>query len=670
MEKKIESIDNDGNVTSVGMNNYDDMSSYDFNNSIEETNNYDDMTYNNNNEINEEYDVFGNSPEPKKKFNKKLLLIPLAILIIVIIGIFIFIQSGNKYTLKTKTITIKIDEESQIEIVADEKVKEKITFSSENDKIAKVDKDGTVTGVEIGNTTIYVGINGKKSNKVNVKVETNKEELVFEESNVVIEKDGSYQLKIKNVLDTDLFTWTSNNEDVATVDPYGLVTGVHAGQTTITVKESDGRKASARVTVTSNEILIEKISLTEQTIAIGEKLTLSPSINPTNALKILTWSSNRKDVVDVDENGVITGIKAGTATITVTSHNGKKATAKITVDEKLPASININGCNGGLAIGTPIELDVEILPETAASSSVTWKSSNTDIATVSKGKVTGKNPGKVTITAETKNGKKATCNLTVSPTAITKLTANPTSFNLDQGATKKISINFTPSSAKEFYTLSWKSSNSKIATVNSEGLVTGVNPGKATITASAGGKSVQVSVTVNATAVTSVQIVGCQNTLEVDNTLELTANTLPATAKDTSITWTSSDTNKATVYKGKVTAKDIGAVTITAKSKNGKTATCQITITKPSVANLKLSTGNTTLTVNGTKTITATTNLTTTKFNKYYVLEWTSSDPSVVSVTPNSKNSLSATIKGLKTGAATIYARVGTELISFGVVVS
>ena len=668
MERKVESIDNDGNVTSTGIDNYDNMTTESYSESFEETTNYNEMPYNNDT-INEDYDVFGNSQQPKKGFNKKLLLIPLILLIIIIIAIVIFAQSNNKYNLKTKTITIKITEEAQIEIEAEEKVKNKLTFQSEDEKVATVDDDGTVTGISVGNTIIYVGIDGKKSNKVNVKVETNKEELEFVEKNIVIAKDGTYQLELKKVLDEDLFTWSSNNEDVAIVDQYGLVTGIHAGEATITVTESDGRKTSTRVTVTSEEVLIDEITITNQTIAVGEKITLTPTISPSNGLTILTWSSNREDVATVDENGVVTGLKNGTATITVTTHNGKTARAKITVDESIPASISLTGCTGGIAIGTPIQLTVNYTPS-STSSTITWKSSDTNIATVSGGKVTAKNVGNVTITATTKNGKSATCNLKVSPMAITKLSTSTTSFSLDQGASKTINVEFTPSNAKNYYTLTWKSSNTEVATVDSKGKVVGVNPGQSTITASAGGKSISVVVTVNASSVTSVEMSGCQSSIEVGETFTLTAKALPTTAKNTTISWSSSDTSVATVSSGKVTAKDTGTVTITASTSNGQKATCKVTVNKPTVSNLQLSVSSATLSVNGTKTITATTNLSSSVFNKYYTLKWSSSNPDVVSVTPNSSNSLKATIKGLKAGAATIHVQVGYELITFSVVVS
>ena len=453
--------------------------------------------------------------------------------------------------------------------------------------------------------------------------------------------------------------WTSSNELIAEVDQNGVVTGIHGGTTTIIVRESDGRKVSARVTVESDEILIDKMTLEEKTIAIGESLQLKPTVSPEGALTILKWKSSKESVVQVDENGIVKGISGGTATITAESHNGKKVSAKVTVDPKLPASITISGCSGGVAINTPLTLKVEYSPDTAKST-ITWTSSNPNVATVSGGKVTGKEVGNVVITAETKNGKKATCKLKVNAMAVQEIKLSSTNIVLDQQASKKITASFNPTNAKEFYTVTWKSSNTNVAKVANDGTITGVNPGTATVTASAGGKSASVTVTVNATLATNVTLDGCVNTIEAGKTFKLTATITPTTAKNKTITWSSSDTTIATVSSGTVSAKKAGTVTITAATSNGKKATCVVTVTSPPITGVDLSTESVKIKVGESVTITAETNLTTTNFNKYYTMSWRSSNPAAATVTPNSTNSLKATIKGVAKGATTIHVTVGT----------
>lgn len=680
MDNKIGSIDNDGNMTSNGMDDFNDMTSPTSN---DDMTGYDITSYDsgldskNSNrkeeEENEEFDVFGNTKPQKEKqpINKLIIIVPVAIIALIII-IALLVSSANKYTVVTKNMTIKIKEEEKIELKGKDKVLSKIKCTSKDEKIATVDKDCKVTGVSIGTTTIYIGKNGKKDKSITVKVETNKEELTFKKTNVTVNKDETVKLEITNVLEDDIFSWTSNNETVATVDQFGVVTGVHAGTTTIVCKESDGRSVSTKVTVESDEILIEKISLTAQTIAIGEKLQLKPTITPENGLAIYTWKSSKESVVEIDENGVVTGLSAGEATITVTSHNGKKATTKIKVDAKKVASITIEGCSGGVAIGTPITLKAILSPDTA-STKVTWTSSNTNIATVSGGKVSGRKVGNVTITAEA-DGKTATCKLKVSPTAVQSIKVNPTSMNLDQGATKKITVTYEPSNSKEYYPAKFTSSNSKIASVDSEGNVKGLTPGKATITVTAGGKKATVSVTVNATAATKIELTGCQNTLAFGDQLTLTAKVLPDTAKSKTVTWTSSNTTIATVSGGRVTTKGVGDVTITASTSNGVTATCKIKVNAPTISSISASTSKLSLSVDKSSTVTITVDsektLSSTQINKFYDISWTTTNADIVSITPNSSNKLKATIKGLKKGSATVHVRVGYTSTTFQVVVS
>ncbi len=645
MDKDISSIDNDGN--------------YQQNIDLDEKNEENEVTF----------DVFGNPIKPKKHLDKKWLLIPLIVLALFVIIWTISTITKNHYSLVTKSIVIKVDEQKRIELKGNDKVKKKITFTSQDADVATVNRDGVVTGKKEGNTIIYVGINGKKDKKISVLVETNKETLKLKNENIKVAKDETFQLEVANVLDGDVFEWRSNNENVAIVDNNGLAKGVHAGVTTISVKERDGRTTATRVTVVSDEVLIDKISLQDMTIAVGENVTLKPVVEPTNALKILLWSTNNDKVVTVDEKGQIGGMAKGTATITVTTHDGKTARAKVTVDDTIPASIKIDNCTGGIAINTPIDLKAVYSP-TTAKANVVWSSSNTAIATVSNGRVSAKKVGDVTITATTSNGKVAKCRLKVSPMNVNKLEISPLSITLDQEATKKLYVSFVPSSAKEYYTIKWTSSNKNVATVDNNGVVTAKNPGTATITATAGGKSASTKVVVNATSVTAVKMTGCQSVGKVGEKITLKASVLPDTAKNKTIQWSSSNTQVATVSNGLVRFNDTGKAVITASTSNGQKATCSIEVLKPDVTSLTLSKTSISLKVNSTTSVYATTNLSTAQFNKYYKLAWRITNPAIASITVDSGNSLRVTVKGLSKGYATIHATVGYRNQTIQVTVS
>lgn len=131
--------------------------------------------------------------------------------------------------------------------------------------------------------------------------------------------------------------------------------------------------------------------------------------------------------------------------------------------------------------------------------SVTWKSSNTSVATVSSaGKVTGKATGTATITATTTSGKTATCKVTITNIPATKVTLSSSSVTLAVGNTKALTASLTPTNSTD--SVKWTSSNTSVATVNSSGKITAKGKGTATITAMAtSGETAKCTVKVTST---------------------------------------------------------------------------------------------------------------------------------------------------------------------------
>jgi hypothetical protein len=131
-------------------------------------------------------------------------------------------------------------------------------------------------------------------------------------------------------------TWSTSNSSVATVNTSGLVTGVAAGTATITVTTSDGGKtATSTITVTSSPIAVTGVAVapTSASIIAGNTTQLTATVSPSNATnKTVTWSTNNASAATVNSSGLVTGVAAGTATITVTTQDGNKtATCTITV---------------------------------------------------------------------------------------------------------------------------------------------------------------------------------------------------------------------------------------------------------------------------------------------------------------------------------------------------
>ena len=166
-------------------------------------------------------------------------------------------------------------------------------------------------------------------------------------------------------------------------------------------------------------IKVESVSLnvTNTELTEGEQTTLTATVNPSNATnKNVTWSSSDNAVATVD-NGKVTAVKAGTATITVTTEDGNKtATCKVTVKAKTypVESVTLDKTEAELTEGEQTTLTATVNPSNATNKNVTWSSSDNAVATVDNGKVTAVKAGTATITVTTEDGNKtATCKVTV-----------------------------------------------------------------------------------------------------------------------------------------------------------------------------------------------------------------------------------------------------------------
>ena len=213
--------------------------------------------------------------------------------------------------------------------------------------------------------------------------------------------------------------WTSSNSAVASVKE-GTVTALKVGEATITAKSDDGGKtATCKVTVNAKVYPVESVSLdkTSYEMTEGDEFTLTATVKPDNATnKNVTWSSSNTSVATVN-NGKVTALKAGTATITVkTEDGGKTATCEVTVNAKVypVESVSLDKAWCEMTEGDEFTLIATVNPENATNKNVSWSSSNTAVATVDNGKVKALKAGTTTITVKTEDGNKtATCEITV-----------------------------------------------------------------------------------------------------------------------------------------------------------------------------------------------------------------------------------------------------------------
>lgn len=326
-----------------------------------------------------------------------------------------------------------------------------------------------------------------------------------------------------------------------------------------------------------------KLSATKLTLREGKSKTLKVSKKPSKAK--VKFVSNKKSVATVTSKGKVTAKNVGTAVIRAkVTYKGKSRTLACKVTVNVPTKKTVYA-----------KTSYTVKP--SATNSKAYKlykftSSKKSVATVnSKGKVTAKKSGTTTITWRTKKGNKkaGSIKITVKAAKVSKIKLNATKKTLKAGASYQLKTVITPSYAYN-KKLTFKSSNTKVATVTSKGKITAKAYGKATITVTArdgSKKKAKIVITVPAVKVSKVTITNKPSALTVGETFVLGTAVTPSNATNKTLAYTSSNTTVATIdAAGKIVAKAAGTTVITAKAKDGsnKAASFTLTVKAKSVA--------------------------------------------------------------------------------------
>lgn len=246
---------------------------------------------------------------------------------------------------------------------------------------------------------------------------------------------------------------------------------------------------AAPVTPTVSSVTVSPASATLE-INDTQQLTATVNVTPSTADNTVTWSTSDASVATVSQTGLVTAVAQGTATITATSNldNSKTGTCAITVNAPaapIPVTAISIDATATIAIGESKTLTVTYTPSDAnEGKAVSWSSSNNSIATVdANGVVTGAAAGSVTITATSTTDPTitASCNVTVQAIAVTNVSLNKSTLNLQVGGNETLTATVLPDNATN-KNLTWSSSAPAIASVDQTGKVTAVAAGSATIT--------------------------------------------------------------------------------------------------------------------------------------------------------------------------------------------
>ena len=500
-------------------------------------------------------------------------------------------------------------------------------WSSSNTGVVSVDKDGKVSAVGIGTANVVIKVvgqdNSEASDSIVVNVisqytSVNSVTLVDANNNTLsnsMNLNIGEEVTIKFLINPSNVTlketnWTnSDSSKVSMKDSvgYALIKGIEVGSSDIeiTVKDYDGNVKTDSVKVNvinSNQpVLVSSIALSPTSVTLNPNGTykFNVTVSPSNATnKGVTWSSSNTNVVSVDQNGNIKALKDGTAKIRVTAKDGsgKYAEASVTVESSKPTNIlvtgvSLNASTVKMYVGQSYQLIHTIKPSNATNKGVTWSSSNTNVVSVSNGKIVGKSSGKARITVTTNDGRySAYTDVTVinRPSSNSSSSSKPSSssssgssisssidiikdtIELNKGSEEKLEYKLSQDLTDSI--IIWKSSNTDVAVVKN-GIVTAISDGEATITATINGKDIKdtCKIIVKKLDLTGIVFEDESLSISVGKTLKLTLNALPSGADLPSLKWDVDNKDILSVSdEGVIKAINVGETIVTVSSMDGK----------------------------------------------------------------------------------------------------
>lgn len=536
-----------------------------------------------------------------------------------------------------------------------------VRWVSSDESVATVD-EGVITAVGGGDCTIsVVTLDGIKVASCKLHVRIPVTGIRLSQTQVTCSLSlGTYQLSYYITPEGDgvntNVVWESSNPEVLTVDQNGFVTFHTPGNATVICQTEDTGTDGINLVATCDFVVeqpVTKVTLdfTDLTLKIGEQFRLTALVEPGDATnKELIWISSNESIVTVDETGLLTAVAGGDAAILVQSvDSGVTALCNVKVYQPV-TSVTISNTTMEVRKGTEFWLHATALPSNADNPAISWSTANSAIATVDQtGKVTTLAAGETIITATSVDtGEYANCRLTVLE-PVTGISLNITSTSIYKNTRFVLIPTVTPLDADN-KSVTWTSSDPDIASVDNNGVVTGLKGGKCIILATTVERGLVASCEVEVWEfIESIKINGTTGNINYGETRILTADVTPETATNLGVVWSSSNPSVLQVTdRGLITAVGYGTATIyaTAADGSGVYDQAEFRCIKP-VTSIDVSQSYVTMLEGNTVNVTATVNPPDATIRE---IRWTSSDESIAFV------DLNGGITGVKAGICYVYA--------------
>jgi uncharacterized protein YjdB len=484
------------------------------------------------------------------------------------------------------------------------------TWTSGSTSVATVTVSGLVTAKNLGTTNIsaaFESVSGSSpltvdaSNLTSIEIQAaNSKTSIAQGTKIQIIATGHFNNGSTNNL-SGLVAWSSSDPTVASFSSVNVLSGVKAGNITITAQLGS---ITGTLAFAVSNATIKSVTLTpvKQTIPIGwhQTFTATGTFSDSSSQDIsnsVTWSSDNKLVATVGlSSGVAAGVKQGTANISASfSYAGTSATGStaLIVSSATLKSIAVNPTSALLAPGSTLQINARgtWTDNTSQNISVftSWSSSDTQIATVGvSGNTTGQSAGTATITA-TSGALSASAHLVVEGSNLVSIKITPQNLKLPATIETQLKATGTFSDGQQLDLTSaatWTSSAPSVATVSNAssngGVATGVAIGGTTITAAFAGISATTNITVTNATLVSIDVTPSNSAINLGSSQIFAAQGSFTDGSSVNITvqvaWSSSDVTVATINSsGKASSASQGTTTIQA-SLNGVNGATTLTV--------------------------------------------------------------------------------------------